>query len=356
VASRFGGFAHYETSVASLFADDASPNEPYFVHADWVLRARLKKLFWSCSFRPMLAGIAVHMAGIGRWWPTGRIGCGSTGACLGRCYRDFTNILWLRGGDHNPPDKGLVRAIAEGIREFDTRALHTAHEAPETLAIDYWRGESWLQVSNVYTYEPVYAPRSSIMPGSERMPFVLIEMAYEDKHRVSERDLRTQAYQAMLSGASGQIFGNDPIWHFDGPGLSPGPITWQEAPGESRRPEHDASSQPPEDPAVVVAQAGRGQRPSDRRARSRGRACGGGLYCRSDDRCRLPAHEPRDHPRFRAVLRSEGDCALVRAGQQAVLRVSGSPFPVNGLQLLQPDPGGNNPGFDDWALILESTT
>jgi Protein of unknown function (DUF4038)/Putative collagen-binding domain of a collagenase len=33
----------------------------------------------------------------------------------------------------------------------------------------------------------------------------------------------------MLSGACGQFFGNNPIWHYDGPGLFPAQYTWHEA-------------------------------------------------------------------------------------------------------------------------------
>jgi hypothetical protein len=35
----------------------------------------------------------------------------------------------------------------------------------------------------------------------------------------------------MLGGACGQFFGNNPIWHFDGPGLFPTKTTWKEALG-----------------------------------------------------------------------------------------------------------------------------
>lgn len=45
---------------------------------------------------------------------------------------------------------------------------------------------------------------------------------------VDERQLRTHAYQAVLSGASGQVFGNHPIWYFSGPGLYEASMTWQE--------------------------------------------------------------------------------------------------------------------------------
>jgi hypothetical protein len=63
------------------------------------------------------------------------------------------------------------------------------------------------------------------------MPFFLIESVYENEHDTTEERLRTDAYHAVLSGAAGQVFGNNPIWHFDGPGLFPAPVTWEEALG-----------------------------------------------------------------------------------------------------------------------------
>jgi hypothetical protein len=66
---------------------------------------------------------------------------------------------------------------------------------------------------------------------SPSVPFFLIESAYENEHNATDQRLRTQADHAVLSGAAGQVFGNNPIWHFDGPGLYPAPMTWQEALG-----------------------------------------------------------------------------------------------------------------------------
>ena len=54
------------------------------------------------------------------------------------------------------------------------------------------------------------------------MPFFLMESAYENEHDAGEQRLRAQAYQAILSGAMGHLFGNNPIWHFDGAGPLPG--------------------------------------------------------------------------------------------------------------------------------------
>ena len=92
------------------------------------------------------------------------------GEYLGRRYRDFANILWVHGGDYDPPRKDVVRAIAEGIAAFDPRALHTAHGAPETAAFEYWQGEPWLNVNNVYTYGPVHAAALEQYARPERCP------------------------------------------------------------------------------------------------------------------------------------------------------------------------------------------
>jgi hypothetical protein len=56
-----------------------------------------------------------------------------------------------------------------------------------------------------------------------------MESVYEGEHDSRPEQIRRQAYWAMLSGACGQFFGNNPIWHFDGPGLYPAKATWQEA-------------------------------------------------------------------------------------------------------------------------------
>jgi hypothetical protein len=57
----------------------------------------------------------------------------------------------------------------------------------------------------------------------------LIESTYEGEHDSKPEQIRRQAYWAMLGGAGGQFMGNNPVWHFDGPGLFAAKTTWQEA-------------------------------------------------------------------------------------------------------------------------------
>jgi hypothetical protein len=209
--------------------DFASPNEEYFAHADSVLR-RAAEYGFLVLLTPSYAGANGGDEG----WYRAMIANGPEklrryGQFLGNRYRDFGNILWVHGGDYKPPNKAVVNAIAEGIREADPKALHTAHASPETSAVAYWQGEPWLAVNTVYTYRPVYFAALREFSRRERMPFFLIESAYENEHDATELRVRTQAYHALLSGAAGHVFGNNPIWHFDGPGVHPAAMSWQES-------------------------------------------------------------------------------------------------------------------------------
>jgi hypothetical protein len=209
--------------------DFETPNEAYFSHADWVLR-RACELGLLVLLAPAYAG---NGGGAEGWYDemvaNGAQKLHAYGRFIGTRYRGLDNILWVAGGDYDPPDKSLPRAIVDGIREADPEALHTAHGSPGQAALDYWDGEPWLAVNNVYTYEPVHLAALKQFALHADEPFFLIESAYENEHGAGEDRVRMQAYHAILSGASGQVFGNNPIWHFDGPGLFPVTATWKEA-------------------------------------------------------------------------------------------------------------------------------
>lgn len=63
------------------------------------------------------------------------------------------------------------------------------------------------------------------------MPVILLEGAYEFERETTARMIRRNAYGALLAGAAGQFFGNNPIWHFTGPGIFNADRSWQEALG-----------------------------------------------------------------------------------------------------------------------------
>ena len=207
----------------------SSPNEAYFADADWILeRARERGLL------VLLTPAYLGANGDDQGWYREMQAAGpdilkSYGRYVGQRYRHFRNIIWVQGGDYDPPEKKLVNAIAEGIRETNPSALQTMHAAGEANVLLRWGGEKWLDIDTVYTYGNVAeAVLKRYLTKPER-PFFFIEGIYEGEHNSTEQSLREIAYDAVLSGAGGQVFGNNPVWHFSGSGLFDQSMSWQEA-------------------------------------------------------------------------------------------------------------------------------
>jgi len=192
--------------------DFARPNEAYFRRADQTIRRAREAgmVVLLCPaylgydgqdegwYREMRAAGPAVMRGYGRY--------------VGQRYAAFDNVVWLEGGDFTPPAEGLalVNAVADGIREKDPRHLQAAHWNQEDLGSDL--GVSWLDLNTVYTYKPAYLKCADALRAG--LPFILIESAYEKERTSTTPDLRAQAYAAMLTGATGQIFGHRDIWKF----------------------------------------------------------------------------------------------------------------------------------------------
>jgi hypothetical protein len=336
--------------------DWTTPNPKYFRHVDWVLKRAAEK-----GFLVLLAPAYIGSE-TGDGWYNDMVANGlgnlrAYGRYVGHRYRNFTNILWVHAGDRNPANKDVVRAVAEGIREFDTRSLNTAHCGRDTAALDYWSGEPWLQINSVYTYDPVYAAALAQYTRPEKMPFILIETQYENEYSTSEQRLRTQAYHALLSGACGQVFGNNPIWHFDGPGFFPAPPpppTWQQAlagrgsismthlrtlfdgiPWWRLRPDTSTT--------FLTSGQGTGQ----------DRAVG----ARTNNGSHGIVYVPGVRNITVNLSRLRGPNVTARwydPSSGTFSSISGSPFPAAGSQVF--NPGSNNAfGFDDWVLVLKSS-
>jgi hypothetical protein len=159
------------------------------------------------------------------------------GRFVGRRFRDLSNIVWMLGGDYTPDrsDQWTLNELARAIREEDQTHLMTAHHSPGSSALAALGEQEWLAINTVYSYDKnLFRPLLAEYGRRPVHPFVLLETTYEGEHDSTPDQIRRQAYWAMLSGACGQFFGNNPIWHFDGPGLFPAKMNWQmalDAPG-----------------------------------------------------------------------------------------------------------------------------
>jgi hypothetical protein len=210
--------------------DFSTPNEKYFAYADWVIRKA-----GEYDMQVLLAPIYLGYKGTDEGWieetlQNGPAKCLDYGLYLGKRYRDFDNVIWLIGGDRNP-ESALedVDLIALGIKENDHRHLMTAHCAPENTAMDQYAGGRWVDLNTTYTYRLVHDSLLANYNFKPTMPYFLIETTYEGEHNASAVQIRRQAYWAVLCGGFGHVMGNNPIWHFDGPGLFPVEATWQQA-------------------------------------------------------------------------------------------------------------------------------
>jgi hypothetical protein len=155
------------------------------------------------------------------------------GRFIGEHFKDLPNIVWVMGGDFalSPTNRWTGSELAAGLRDGGAKQLMSAHGG-QTSALDTFGDQPWLAVDTVYSYATnLYVPLLANHARSPMRPFVLIESTYEGEHDSRPEQIRRQAWWAMLCGACGQFFGNNPIWHFDGPTLFPHKDTWQEALG-----------------------------------------------------------------------------------------------------------------------------
>ena len=354
-----------------LSSDDfGSSNPAYFEHASWILERAC-----GLGFLVLLAPAYVGFDGGEDGWYVAMAANGperlrSYGRYVGERFGHLDNIVWAQAGDFDPPKKELVRALVAGIDETDTNVVHTVHGAPELPPLDYWRDEPWLAINNVYTYKDVYRAAREEYERVPVRPFFLMESAYENEHGADGQRVRLQAYQAVLSGATGHLFGNNPIWHFDGPGLHPYAGTWQaelDSPGaRSVTKLHELMArfewwrlEPDLDRTLLVRGLGR----SDTR-----------VIAELVDRVK---GDGPSHSRAVAALANDGSFALIYVpsdrrftvdaaalGAGPVLAdwydpTSGETTSVEGSPLHQgrqrlSTPGKNADGDEDWVLILRS--
>lgn len=195
--------------------DYTRPNEKYFAHVDWVLERAVER-----GFLVLLTPSYLGYEGGNQGWyrvmrDNGPERLRAYGRYLGMRYRNLPNIIWVHGGDYNPPERALIQAIVDGIREMDSNKLHSFHGARGTAGRAFLGdATAWLNLNTIYTDENGVVAAAYTEYTTSSLPFFLIEARYEGEG-ASEAVVRAQAYQAMLSGACGQLMGNKPIWSFD---------------------------------------------------------------------------------------------------------------------------------------------
>jgi hypothetical protein len=205
-ASTLDGLKPFTTA-----GDLATPNEAYFARCEQILRAAAGHGL-VVLLNPIETGGFLDLMRA-----NGVAKCQAYGRYLGSRYKSFDNILWMSGSDFqtwgDDSDDALVKAVAAGLKETDTRHIHT-------LVLDYYVSSStddphWSDVVTLnaaYTYYPTYA---EVLKDYDRIPAIpvfLVEADYESENGTDLERLRRQEYWSFLSGACGHVFGNAYIW------------------------------------------------------------------------------------------------------------------------------------------------
>jgi len=205
--------------------DISKPNEAFFIHLDSLL-----ELCYQLNIAVIIAPLYLGCCKDGwleiiQQYKNSEEKCRQYGVWFAKRYKHLPNLIWLSGGDHNPVPESI--AFAEGIASVDTSHLHTFHAHPGKSSGERFRGAVWHTLSSAYTYFPamekdtawqykhVYAMLYEEMLNNYRMPCILIESAYEDERFSTTQIIRRQAYWSLLSGATGEIFGNRDIYQMN---------------------------------------------------------------------------------------------------------------------------------------------
>lgn len=361
--------------------DFSTPNEAYFAHTDWVIRRAGEKGIL-VVLNPCYTGFSSNHRTSGDGWirevlANGPEKCRNYGRYLGLRYKGAANIIWQAGGDTTLPagsdaEKNWLE-ILRGIKDHAPSHLWTAHWYRFTTARDQAAFAPFMDVDNGYGGCRTYIQTLRAYNRAEPRPTFINEAYYEDTTLgvgpVGAPDqMRAKAYWAILSGATGQIFGSDHVWGFGGPRGTPGRpqprLDWRT--GMDRQPSREMALVkrlfegvawhelvPDQDHAVVTGGYGTFGK-DDRTA--------GGDYVTASltgDGRLVMAYAPptgigaRTFTVNMAQLRGPAHARWFNPTTGASTEVDGSPLANAGSREFT-TPGDNGTGANDWVLVLEA--
>lgn len=199
--------------------DLSTPNPQYFARVDSMLR--LANLYGMVVFLdPIETG-----GWLGTLQTNGARKAYAYGRYLGKRYASFPNIVWMSGNDFqdwsDPKSDGVVLAVAKGIRSADPQHFQTIElNYTVSSSTDDARWRPLLGLNAAYTYSPTYAEVLKAYNQRPVIPVFMVEAGYEFEQNTSSisygdpETLRRQEYWSVLSGATGQFYGNHYTWQF----------------------------------------------------------------------------------------------------------------------------------------------
>jgi hypothetical protein len=139
----------------------------------------------------------------------------SYGAFLGNRYKNYSNIIWLMGGDRLAGAAlPATNAMVAGIKQHMPTAQFTSHSGPDNRPTTSDYNQPWLTLSNTYTYLPTHVGSQQEYQSPTSKPFFHLESWYEGGDWGTQQYFRNFKYWSALGGSFGAIMGNHNIWGF----------------------------------------------------------------------------------------------------------------------------------------------
>lgn len=151
------------------------------------------------------------------------------GAWIGHRYRE-AGVVWILGGDRpieNDNQKGIIRAMAKGIRRGDTgKHLMTWHPTGGSGSSQHFHTDDWLDLNmrqngHAIEFTGRYDTTKSDYDLKPTKPVLDGEPVYEDHpvafdqkkfgHSIAS-DVRRPLYWNLFSGACGHTYGHHSVW------------------------------------------------------------------------------------------------------------------------------------------------
>jgi len=224
---------HLPGGTDYLHYDLSKPNEAYFTRLDHIIQIAAKH-HTLVFIDPMET-----IGWLGTLRNNGVDADYAYGQYLGNRYKKFPNIAWLNGNDYNtwkdPKDDAVVLAVAKGIQSKDSVHIHTVEANVFTSSsLDDQNWAPLISLNSTYTYSPTYMQMLHSYNQKPVIPNYLVEAHYDLEDVGNPPDfgtpnvLRREEYWAMLSGGTGQFYGNKYTWsfadgwqsHLDTPGVA----------------------------------------------------------------------------------------------------------------------------------------
>jgi hypothetical protein len=213
----------------------ALPNDSYFAHVDYCInKAESMGLYtamlptWGSWVNPEWSGTKIFNVSNARAY----------GEYLGNRYKN-NKIIWVLGGDRNPGDINIWRAMAKGIAigaigvEDYSQVLITYHPRggqgyPKSSSSYHVHNETWLDFNmiqsghsrNTTNYDWIIqdygkSPVKPVLDGEPRYEGIGVSLEIDDY------DVRKSAYWSIFAGAAGHTYGGHEVWFFWNPGDHP---------------------------------------------------------------------------------------------------------------------------------------